>query len=203
MLLLAVAAAAYAAAGGLDPNFSGDGKVTTDLSTRGDFAAAVAVQADGKVVVAGSAAYDTTDAKWALTRYKVGGAIDTSFGGGDGKVITNFTSGEDAVYGLAIQSDGKIVAAGDAGGSAPAIPSSLSPAMRATEPSMRVSAAVTGRSRRTSPPGTTKCPRSPFSRAGRSSSPEDPPKIEQTRRWQLRDISRTAAWIRPSAATAR
>jgi uncharacterized delta-60 repeat protein len=115
MLLPAVAAAAYAAAGGLDPNFSRDGKVTTDLSTRGDFAAAVAVQADGKVVVAGSAAYDTTDPKWALTRYKVGGAIDTSFAGGDGKVITNFTSGEDAVYGLAIQSDGKIVAAGDAG----------------------------------------------------------------------------------------
>jgi hypothetical protein len=65
VVLLAVAAAAYAAAGGLDPNFSGDGKVRTDLLARGDFAAAVAVQADGKIVVAGSAAYDTTDPKWA------------------------------------------------------------------------------------------------------------------------------------------
>jgi uncharacterized delta-60 repeat protein len=113
--LLAVAAAAYAAAGALDPSFSVDGKATTDISARGDFAAAVAVQTDGKIVVAGSAAYDTTDPKWALTRYNADGTIDMPFGGGDGKVITNFTGGEDAVYGLAIQPDGKIVAAGDAG----------------------------------------------------------------------------------------
>jgi uncharacterized delta-60 repeat protein len=115
VLLLSVVAVAYAAAGGLDTTFSGDGKARTDLSTHGDFAAAVAVQGDGKIVVAGSAAYDTTDPKWALARYNADGTIDTSFGGGDGKVITNFTGGEDAVYGLAIQADGKIVAAGDAG----------------------------------------------------------------------------------------
>jgi uncharacterized delta-60 repeat protein len=116
LLLLAVAAVAYADAGALDPGFGGgDGKATRDITMRGDFAAAVAVQTDGKIVVAGSAAYDTTDPKWALTRYEADGTIDTTFGGGDGKVITNFTGGEDAVYGLAIQADNKIVAAGDAG----------------------------------------------------------------------------------------
>ncbi len=114
LAVLAVAASAYAVAGERDPSFSNDGKVNTDLSARGDFAAAVAVQADGKIVVAGSAAYDTNDPKWALARYNPNGTLDTSFGG-DGRVITNFTSGEDAVYGLAIQSNGKIVAAGDAG----------------------------------------------------------------------------------------
>jgi uncharacterized delta-60 repeat protein len=114
-LMLLATAAALAAGGALDTSFSSDGKVRTDLSTRGDFAAAVAVQTDGKIVVAGGSAYDTTDPKWALTRYQADGTLDTSFGGGDGKVITNFTDGEDAVYGLAIQSDGKIIAAGDAG----------------------------------------------------------------------------------------
>jgi uncharacterized delta-60 repeat protein len=115
LVALAVAVAAYAAAGALDTSFSNDGKVKTDLGARGDFAAAVAVQTDGKIVVAGGSAYDTVDPKWALARYNPDGTLDTTFGGGDGRVTTNFTSHEDAIYGVAIQSDGKIVAAGDAG----------------------------------------------------------------------------------------
>jgi uncharacterized delta-60 repeat protein len=112
---LAVPAASYAVAGALDSAFGGDGRVSTDLSAHGDFAGAVAVQGDGKLVVAGSAAYDTRDPKFALSRYNADGTLDTSFGGGDGRVTTNFTRREDAVYGLAVQSDGKILAAGDAG----------------------------------------------------------------------------------------
>jgi uncharacterized delta-60 repeat protein len=115
LIAFAIGVAAWAAGGVRDPSFSGDGKVVTDLSARGDFAAAVAVQADGKIVVGGSAAFDGRDPKFALVRYSLNGRIDTSFGGGDGKVVTNFTPGEDAVYGLAVQPDGKIVAAGDAG----------------------------------------------------------------------------------------
>jgi uncharacterized delta-60 repeat protein len=114
LIALAVAAAAWAAAGDLDATFSDDGKRVTDLSARGDFAAAVAVQTNGKIVVAGSAAYDTRDPRFAVARFNAGGTIDTSFGG-DGKVRTNFTPREDAVWGVAIQTDGKIVAAGDAG----------------------------------------------------------------------------------------
>ena len=115
VLVLLAAAAAFAAGGALDTSFSANGKVTTDIGARGDFAAAVAVQTDGKIVVAGSSAYDTTDPKFALARYNADGTLDATFGGGDGRVTTNFTSHEDAVYGLAIQADGKIVAAGDAG----------------------------------------------------------------------------------------
>jgi uncharacterized delta-60 repeat protein len=113
-LILAVVGAASAAAGARDPSFSGNGKALTDFTARGDFAGAVAVQTNGKIVVAGSAAFDGRDPKFALVRYKPNGTRDPTFGG-DGKVVTNFTPGEDAVYGLAIQPDGKIVAAGDAG----------------------------------------------------------------------------------------
>ena len=114
LIALAAAAAAWGAGGARDPAFSGDGKAVADLSARGDFAAAVAVQTDGKIVVAGSVAFDGPDPKFALVRYNANGTIDPTFGG-DGKVRTNFTRGEDAVYGLAVQPDGKIVAAGDAG----------------------------------------------------------------------------------------
>ena len=113
-IALVVTAAAYAAAGALDTTFSSDGKVAANLSVRGDFASAVAVQTDGKIVVAGAAAYDTRDAKFALARFNANGTLDTTFAG-DGRVVTNFTNREDGVYGLAIQPDGKIVAAGDAG----------------------------------------------------------------------------------------
>ena len=39
----------------LDTSFGGDGKVTTDITAGGDFAAEVAIQADGKIVVVGGA----------------------------------------------------------------------------------------------------------------------------------------------------
>jgi uncharacterized delta-60 repeat protein len=109
----AFSSAAFAQAGGLDTSFGGDGKVTTDVTARGDFATEVAIQADGKIVVAGGASWER-NSKFVLLRYNVDGTLDTSFGG-DGRVTTNFTRRLDAAYGVAIQADGKIVAAGDAG----------------------------------------------------------------------------------------
>jgi Domain of unknown function (DUF5122) beta-propeller len=47
-------------------------------------------------------------------RYNTDGSLDESFGG-DGKVPTDFTDGYEAAYGVAIQADGKIVAAGPSG----------------------------------------------------------------------------------------
>jgi uncharacterized delta-60 repeat protein len=112
---LAVATAAYGQPGQLDTSFGGDGKVTTDIGPHGDFAGAIAIDADGKIVVAGGSAYDTRNPKFALARYNSDGTLDLSFGGGDGRVTTDFTRREDAAYGIVIQPDGKIVAAGDAG----------------------------------------------------------------------------------------
>ena len=106
--------AAFAQAGTLDTTFSGDGRALTDFSPRDDFAAAIAIQADGKIVVAATSASDGRNPRFALVRYNVDGTLDTTFGG-DGRVTTDFTPREDAAWGVAIQADGKIVAAGDAG----------------------------------------------------------------------------------------
>jgi uncharacterized delta-60 repeat protein len=110
---LAFISAAFAQAGDLDTSFGSDGKVTTDVTARGDFATEVATQADGKIVVVGGASWGKNP-KFVLLRYNADGTLDTSFGG-DGKVTTNFTRRQDVAFGVAIQADGKIVAAGDAG----------------------------------------------------------------------------------------
>ena len=103
-----LASPAVAAAGDLDTSFGGDGKVTTDFGGSGG-ASEVAIQPDGKIVAAGSAGGD-----FALARYHRDGSLDTSFDG-DGKVTTDF-GGSGGAAGVAIQPDGKIVAAGSAGG---------------------------------------------------------------------------------------
>jgi uncharacterized delta-60 repeat protein len=110
---LVITSAAYGQPGQLDASFGGDGRVTTDVTAGGDFAAEVAIQADGKIVVVGGAHWDRNP-RFAVIRYNADGTLDTTFGG-DGKVTTNFTRREDGAWALAIQTDGKIVAAGDTG----------------------------------------------------------------------------------------
>ncbi len=98
--------------GSLDPTFSGDGRVTTAIGSSNDEAKAIALQPDGKIVAAGIS-QGTTSSETALARYNADGSLDTSFGG-DGKVTTPYGTHSRA-YAIAIQSDGKIVAAGDSG----------------------------------------------------------------------------------------
>jgi uncharacterized delta-60 repeat protein len=106
---------ALAAGGDLDSTFGGEGKVTTNFTRKGDYATGVAIQADGKIVAAGAAAGRRLDSdKFAVARYNADGTLDATFGG-DGKVRTNFTSEQDYASGVAVQGDGKIVAAGSAG----------------------------------------------------------------------------------------
>jgi uncharacterized delta-60 repeat protein len=103
--------ARYTTSGGLDPTFGGDGKVTTDLTPKVDYAWAVAIQeSDDKIVVGGFAA--GAGGRFAVARYDTGGTLDATFGGGDGWVATNFTPKYDYIDDLAIQADGKIVATG-------------------------------------------------------------------------------------------
>ena len=106
------ATARYNTDGTLDNSFSGDGKVTTAFGTGNDYGSSVAIQPDGRIVVAGYA-YNGTNNDLALARYNTDGTLDNSFSG-DGKVITAFGTGDDAGYSVAIQPDGKIVVAGDA-----------------------------------------------------------------------------------------
>ena len=103
------AVARYNPNGSLDTSFSGDGKVTFDFGSD-DFANAVAIQADGKIVVAGYTGQGiATD--FALARLTTGGALDTGFSG-DGKLTTDYFGLADYATGVAIQTNGKIVAAG-------------------------------------------------------------------------------------------
>jgi uncharacterized delta-60 repeat protein len=108
------ALARYKANGTLDSSFDGDGRVTTDFPGIGDSASGIAIQTDGKIVAAGdSGEASHLETEFALARYNEDGSPDASFGG-DGTVTTNFTDSLDRATGVAIQSDGKIVAAGSA-----------------------------------------------------------------------------------------
>lgn len=118
----------YHANGSLDSTFGAGGKVTTDIGDNTqDIARAVIVQTDGRIIAVGSAGIAGVS-QFALTRYDVSGNLDTSFGkggkvttafgtldtsfGSGGKLTTGFGTNSDLAAALAIQSDGKIVAAG-------------------------------------------------------------------------------------------
>jgi len=106
---------AQAAAGDLDPAFGTAGMVTTDISRSTDIANAVAVQADGKLVVIGQT-YKNNDFSgedFVVTRYNTDGTLDTTFGRG-GKVRTDFPGLAAVPSSVVIQADGKIVVAGGA-----------------------------------------------------------------------------------------
>lgn len=104
------AVARYNANGTPDSSFDGDGKVTTAIGTTDDFGEAVAVQPDGKIVVAGYISNNGSN-DVALVRYNTNGSLDNSFDG-DGKLIANLGDPGDVAFRIALQSDGKIVIAG-------------------------------------------------------------------------------------------
>ena len=94
--------------GSLDLSFGIAGKVITNVGNS-DGVSTVAVQTDGKILVAG-VTKNATDYDFALVRYNTNGTLDNSFGNG-GIVTTDIDSSETA-YSMAIQSDGKILLAG-------------------------------------------------------------------------------------------
>ena len=108
------ALARYTANGALDTTFNSTGKVTTAIGGAYDEASCVAVQNDGKIVVAGSAA-NPLKSDFAVVRYNTNGTLDTTFNG-IGKVTTDVGGlGEsDSAVCMVVQPDGKIVVAGNA-----------------------------------------------------------------------------------------
>jgi uncharacterized delta-60 repeat protein len=115
MVSLGLSAAAIAAAGDLDPTFSGDGKQTTDFPGGFDEATGVALQQDGRIVVVGVAGAGNFTGDFALARYNPNGTLDASFSG-DGKQTTDFgATNSDKALAVTLQSDGKIIAVGRAG----------------------------------------------------------------------------------------
>ncbi len=92
--------------GSLDTSFSGDGIQATDFASSNDAANGVALQPDGKIVVAGSGGSSDI----AVARYNPDGSLDSTFDG-DGKLLTS-VGGIDRGNDVALQPDGKIVVAG-------------------------------------------------------------------------------------------
>jgi len=101
--------------GDLDPTFGADGKVLTDFDHSTDIANAVAIQADGKLVVVGTTYRDNdfSNEDFAVARYNPDGTLDKTFGAG-GKVQTDFPGLAAVASSVVIQPDGKIVVAGGA-----------------------------------------------------------------------------------------
>ncbi len=93
-----------------DTTFNGNGTVMTDSGNGGDAIAAMALQPDGKIVVAGTS-YGGSGNLFAVARYNPDGSLDATFNG-TGKFTAQVGTGDCGATALAIQADGKIVAAG-------------------------------------------------------------------------------------------
>lgn len=104
------ALARYNANGTLDTGFNTTGKVTTAVGSASDAGHSVAVQSDGRILVAGYA-YVGGNTDFAVVRYNTNGTLDTSFNG-TGKVTTAIGTLDDTAQSMVVQSDGKIVLAG-------------------------------------------------------------------------------------------
>jgi uncharacterized delta-60 repeat protein len=107
--------ARYNPNGTLDTTFGTGGMVTTVITANDSEAWAVAIQPDGKIV-AGGDAYDGSANHFALIRYNPEGSLDSTFGAG-GIVTTSIGGASSRLYGLALQPNGEIVAAGCINGS--------------------------------------------------------------------------------------
>ncbi|MDB5387639.1 MAG: hypothetical protein JWM11_3285 [Planctomycetaceae bacterium] len=103
-----------------DTTFNGDGQVLVPFNLLGaaggeDAATCVSLQADGKIVVGGSAQASLNgDYDFAVARINFDGTLDTSFGNG-GKTTIGFQAGgnlEDRATGIGVAQDGKIVVGG-------------------------------------------------------------------------------------------
>lgn len=111
-----MALARYNSNGSPDNSFHGDGKTRVNIYSSDDHATCMAVQSDGKIVVAGFSyttitGSTTAGRQFTLSRYNTDGTLDNSFDG-DGRVMTAFGVSENFINAIAIQSDGKIVVAG-------------------------------------------------------------------------------------------
>jgi uncharacterized delta-60 repeat protein len=102
----------YNTDGTLDSAFGAGGTVTTPIGVGDDRAAALAMQSDGKIVVAGTT-FDGARFRLAVVRYLTDGSLDPSFGIG-GKATLAIASMDGEAHAVAIQADGRIVLAGKA-----------------------------------------------------------------------------------------
>ena len=100
------------AGGGPDGSFGGDGIVTTAFTSAYELAAAVAMQPDGRILVAGKARGPSGTDDLAVVRYRTDGGLNRSFSG-NGRALFNPFGGDDAARDIVVH-DGRIIVVGDA-----------------------------------------------------------------------------------------
>jgi uncharacterized delta-60 repeat protein len=94
-----------------DGTFGSAGAASTTISGQRDSARAVALQSDGKIIVAGQSS--NINVNFAVARFNSNGTLDTGFGGnGGGKLTIDFFGFTDVAESVAVQPDGKIVLGG-------------------------------------------------------------------------------------------
>jgi uncharacterized delta-60 repeat protein len=109
------ALARYNADGSLDATFGTGGKFSNSLGGSDAFAFALALRADGRIVLAGYFLSGYRNHDFALARYNPNGSLDTTFGAG-GQVITDlFGATDDIAYGLTLAPGGRLLAVGHTG----------------------------------------------------------------------------------------
>lgn len=98
----------YTAAGAIDTSFGGNGIVTVGFGSTNAKATGMAIDSQGRVVVAGYTNYGDA---FAVVRLTTSGALDTTFDG-DGKLTVDFGGFQDQAFGVAVDSQDRVVVAG-------------------------------------------------------------------------------------------
>ena len=101
--------ARFSATGTLDNTFGTSGKTITDMGINADQSSAVVIQPDGKIVSGGTGSAGNNN--FTVVRYNTNGTIDSSFGASG--IMTQTLRFSSEISDLALQSDGKIIAAGN------------------------------------------------------------------------------------------
>lgn len=113
IVLVIFAPLSFAQPGNLDTTFDGDGKKVISFAVPNDYGEFVLIQPDSKILVGGRSSLTGGNLSFSLARMNANGSFDSTFGTG-GKVTTSYgTEGFEAISG-ALQTDGKIVVAGNA-----------------------------------------------------------------------------------------
>lgn len=107
---LAICVVRYNIDGSLDSSFNFDGSAIAQVSVSDDYGNAIAVQDDGKIVVAGHSLVGL-DFEFAVVRFNNDGSLDNSFGIAGIKTI-NIGPAGDLAFSLLLQTDGKMIISG-------------------------------------------------------------------------------------------
>ncbi|WP_263261472.1 type I secretion target [Pseudomonas sp. RIT-PI-S] len=107
----------YNADGTLDSTFAHNGTAAFDVATGDDFARAVAVQADGKLLIAGTSDSGGGNYDFSVIRLNADGSLDSTFGN-NGRATFDFEGARDAAQTITVLENGKILLTGAAFNSA-------------------------------------------------------------------------------------